>query len=204
MTNAELIRKYNIHLAKKDGEDALELRKCNPKKKSTMPCKADMEYLQANREALIAEVKAADAIRKQEEAARDAEWKAYEAAAVRFTTFGWESHQVSVDTRKNLDDEFARIASQYPNDCTIESVKKDYEDHLAKTAEKEAAKKEKEAANKAHKATCLAMAKETGQPQVLKSWMADCNDPREECSTDIVTHLIMPDGTEQITRQHTW
>ena len=44
----------------------------------------------------------------------------------------------------------------------------------------------------------------TGQPVVLQSYATDCNDPKEECSTDIVTVYAMPDGTTKTTRQHTW
>jgi len=58
---------------------------------------------------------------------------------------------------------------------------------------------------KAAKRTAIfAAAKETGKPVVLAHWMDDCNDPREECSTDSVTEYAMPDGTTEIQRSHTW
>ena len=47
-------------------------------------------------------------------------------------------------------------------------------------------------------------ARVTGKPVTLNSWMEDCNDPREECSTDVVTLYAMPDGTRKTKRQHTW
>jgi hypothetical protein len=47
-------------------------------------------------------------------------------------------------------------------------------------------------------------AKTTGERQVLRSYIADCNDPKEECSTDIVTVYAMPDGTTKTVRNHTW
>lgn len=47
-------------------------------------------------------------------------------------------------------------------------------------------------------------AKTTGKKVVLRSWSEDCNDPREQCSTDDVTEYAMPDGTTKIERQHTW
>jgi hypothetical protein len=47
-------------------------------------------------------------------------------------------------------------------------------------------------------------ARETGEKQVLNQWLADCNDPKEECSTDICTIWAMPDGTKITTRTHTW
>lgn len=47
-------------------------------------------------------------------------------------------------------------------------------------------------------------ARRTGQKVKLRSWIEDCNDPREECSTDSVTEYAMPDGTTEIVRLHTW
>lgn len=47
-------------------------------------------------------------------------------------------------------------------------------------------------------------ARATGKPIVLNSWTEDCDDPREECSTDVVTLYAMPDGTRKTKRQHTW
>ena len=47
-------------------------------------------------------------------------------------------------------------------------------------------------------------ARKTGKPQAFASWMADCNDPHEECSQDNITLWAMPDGTKKQTRQHTW
>ena len=50
----------------------------------------------------------------------------------------------------------------------------------------------------------FAEAKRTGKRVELRSWMEDCNDPREQCSLDHVTEYAMPDGTTKIVRQHTW
>lgn len=47
-------------------------------------------------------------------------------------------------------------------------------------------------------------AKETGQPVFIKSWTAMCNDPKEECNTDIISQYAMPDGTTKTKRDHTW
>lgn len=47
-------------------------------------------------------------------------------------------------------------------------------------------------------------ARETGTPQVLESYATGCNDPREECSTDIITIYANPDGSKSETRSHTW
>ena len=44
----------------------------------------------------------------------------------------------------------------------------------------------------------------TGERQILSSWNCECNDPKEECSLDIVTEYAMPDGTTKTVRNHTW
>jgi len=49
-----------------------------------------------------------------------------------------------------------------------------------------------------------ALAASTGEKQLLRSYMADCNDPKEECSTDFVSVYVMPDGSTSCSRQHTW
>ena len=48
------------------------------------------------------------------------------------------------------------------------------------------------------------LARETGEAQVLRSYMSECDDPEEQCSLDYVTVLAMPDGTTKTNRQHTW
>jgi hypothetical protein len=68
----------------------------------------------------------------------------------------------------------------------------------AETEAAETAKSEAELAAK------FAEAKQTSKKIFIRSWMADCNDPQEECSTDVVSEWAMPDGTTQISRQHTW
>ena len=70
-----------------------------------------------------------------------------------------------------------------------------------------AAEKAKAAAKKAETdriANIFEVAKKTGKKQEIKHYMADCNDPHEECSLDVVTVYAMPDGTEKTERMHTW
>lgn len=50
----------------------------------------------------------------------------------------------------------------------------------------------------------LAEAAATGQPVVIESGMADCNDPKLECSQDFVEWCAMPDGTFRTFRTHTY
>ncbi len=56
--------------------------------------------------------------------------------------------------------------------------------------------------------TELEKAKETGEAIAIDQEMVPCNDPREECSLDILTRYlkVTPDGEYEILekRQHTW
>ncbi len=47
-------------------------------------------------------------------------------------------------------------------------------------------------------------AKETGKKVEIEHFAVDCNDPHEDCSTDIITVWAMPDGTKTESRNHTW
>ena len=46
-------------------------------------------------------------------------------------------------------------------------------------------------------------ARTSGQRVEIERWMDECDDPREECSLDVVTRWAQPDGTVTVTRQHT-
>jgi len=48
------------------------------------------------------------------------------------------------------------------------------------------------------------LAKQTGEKQLISKWMENCNDPKEECSTDLCCLWAMPDGNKKVTRNHTW
>jgi hypothetical protein len=47
-------------------------------------------------------------------------------------------------------------------------------------------------------------AKATGKPVELYRFIVDCNDPRLECSTDIIIVYAMPDGSKDERRIHTY
>lgn len=47
-------------------------------------------------------------------------------------------------------------------------------------------------------------AAKTGERQILCRWTDDCNDPWEECDTDIMITYAMADGSEVTERNHTW
>jgi len=82
-----------------------------------------------------------------------------------------------------------------------EKVMKIYNEIIDKKEKKQA---ERKAAKEAKETPIFQKAKETGEPQIIESYPVECNDPREECDTDIVTIYAMPDGTTKRTQNHTW
>ncbi|NMA58655.1 hypothetical protein [Clostridium cochlearium] len=86
--------------------------------------------------------------------------------------------------------------------------KKELEGKLKKIEDKQKQEKQirklgeekKEAAQKAK----FELAKEGGKPVKLWKSLQPCNDPNEECNTDIVECYAMPDGTTKTKRYHTW
>ena len=56
----------------------------------------------------------------------------------------------------------------------------------------------------AERAGKIALAVRTGEPVEISREMVPCDDPREECSADLVVETAMPDGSVVTRRQHTW
>lgn len=48
----------------------------------------------------------------------------------------------------------------------------------------------------------FAKAKETGEPQIIRQWMDECNKKDLDCSFDKIIEYAMPDGTRKIERIH--
>lgn len=48
----------------------------------------------------------------------------------------------------------------------------------------------------------FAKAKETGEPQIIRQWMDECNEKDLDCSFDNIIEYAMPDGTRKIKRIH--
>ncbi len=96
------------------------------------------------------------------------------------------------------EEEAALLAEQMP-------AKEKAEKEAAEAAEKKAAEEaaQKAAADAARQAK-FDEARETGKPVLLQRWSEPCNDPREECSMDIVRQYAMPDGSVKTERNHTW
>lgn len=71
---------------------------------------------------------------------------------------------------------------------------------LRKTAEENKEKQEEQSKIN----NLFEIARKTGEKQLISKWSENCNDPREECNTDICCKWAMPDGTITYTRNHTW
>jgi len=87
----------------------------------------------------------------------------------------------------------------------IASISREKLDELKE--KKEAEEKHKIEAKKKKQAEIAAKfdeAQKTGEPVLLRKWTEDCNDPKEECSVDIIYEYAMPDGTTKLERHHTW
>lgn len=98
---------------------------------------------------------------------------------------GWGYH---------VDDELVKAyGSEFTYQQAEEFVKPRKEAEAKKQAEKEAEEQKK-----------FQEAKETGKPVELHRFVTDCNDPSQECSTDIVIVYAMPDGTTTEKRIHTY
>lgn len=71
---------------------------------------------------------------------------------------------------------------------------------LRKTAEENKEKQEEQSRIN----NLFEIARKTGEKQLISKWLENCNDPKEECNTDICCKWAMPDGTITYTRNHTW
>ena len=234
----EAIKKYQISLAEKDGQEGLKLA---PPKSAKI-----MEEIKAAKPEIIAELKRQQEERKVANAARAAKWAEQMAAQdaidapilaamhdranelwaqipadhieviaektgdmdgdpiMQYTADGeivsWQDVNVvgwASAIRPGAMGSFASIQVCSISKDKLEQIKADKVAAEAKNvADKNA---ETDRVN-----TIFAVAKETGKRQYINHYMADCNDPHEECSTDVVTVYAMPDGTTKTERTHTW
>lgn len=124
MTIQEIIKKFQIEI---NGENI----KCYGK-----PSQSEISEIKENKAEIISFILA----EAKEEDAK-------EKATITFTVGGWESHEISVDTRFDIDEQLRKAAKYYSNDMTFESAKEAYGKAVAGKVEKEIAKKENEIKN---------------------------------------------------------
>jgi hypothetical protein len=176
---------------------------------------AEVEVIRAAKPEILAEL-----IRREEESAAKEAAKVEEARAIRAGEIvirpqwhdgeilsGWEVFGQAADALEEIG--VAKYISGWGHiveQATIDALGKEFTFPQAAELTRPA-REEKEAAARAKAEERLAKfaeAKRTGKRVELRSWMDDCNDPREQCSLDHVTEYAMPDGTTKIVRQHTW
>jgi hypothetical protein len=211
MTIQEMIRKFDLKLAIHNGEEAIHVRR-----KLT---KTQIEEIKAKKPEIISELKAKKAA---EEAKKEADSKD---AAEELEAFKNSTKQIEV---RYYDGEYLSgyciygqaaklleelglskyvpgwgnlVDSKFIDTVGEKFTYKQAVEYSQPARDAEAAK---QAAKEAARQAKFNEAKETGKPVELERYTTDCNDPREECSTDIVTVWAMPDGSTKTTRQHTW
>ena len=212
MTNEmnELIRALAIEVTIHKGEEALYI----PGHKK--PTKAQLDRVRALKPQIIAELKR----RETEKAAQEKAEKEQRIADIKagkltikahyhdgeylsgYTVFGEEASLLEeIGIAKHVSGWGSCV-----DDKAIEALGKEFTypealEYVRPTLE---AKEAKKAAAEAERAGKLEEAKRTGKPVEIRSWTAECNDPHEQCSLDIITEYAMPDGTIRTDREHTW
>ena len=180
MTVEQMIRKFQITL---QGEQIRVMGK---------PSAAEIVEIKAAKPEIVAAINAAKIEAEQTKK-----------ATFEFTIFGWESHKVSIDTRKNIDEQLARIAAYYPDDTTLDQVKADYLAAINGNEEKAVKAEAKKVAEESRVQEVFATAKATGTKQMLSHKIVDCDGSAIDCSMDTLTTYAMPDGTTTTVRWHT-
>ena len=212
----DMITKFRLELVQQSGEPAVKV--------NVKPTKRQIDELKAVKPEIIAELQR----RAQEKADWEAKERAREAAEreaiisgekpiqLRYHDgeylSGWSPVGQSSDIMQELGlAEYVSGWGLYIESKTIKELggpEFTYQQalELSQTREqaREQAKKAAQEKQDAAMQDAVNKAKETGKPALLKSWMEECSDPCEECSLDLVTIHVLPDGTTRRDRQHTW
>lgn len=211
MTVPEWIYKFNIKLTKKDGEDAIRLDK--------KPTDKQVKELMELKPAIIVELKKRDADEKAKieakKLAKEKEREDLKAGRIKLNISyydgeylsGYIAHGVSADLLEEL--ELAHYVSGWGvhiNSKLIETLGKEitYQQAVEFSRPAREAKEAQIAKANAERQAKFDEAKATGKPVELYRYTDTCNDPREECSLDIITEYAMPDGSIKTKRIHTY
>lgn len=133
MTITGIINKYAPRIIQHDGQTCLAIDRRHI-------TDTDLDFIRTNKQAIIVEIRRLE----QEENDR-------EAATITFMSGGWESHAISIDTRKDIDAQIRTAAERFPHDCTVESLRESFDKTVAKSAKaaEEKAAEEKAVAERA-------------------------------------------------------
>lgn len=207
----EMIRKWRLVLTEKDGKKGLRvLRKISPTELTMIREKkdeiiAELEHQRAEREAIEA----------QKKADREEEIRAIKAGE-KTITVKWtdgeylQAYQVSgiaaelleeLGIAKYIDGWGVRVEQDLVKALGEEFT---YQQVVDFTQPKRDREVEKEVQKKAELNAKFEEAKRTGKPVEIFRTTTECNDPKIECSLDIITIWAMPDGTQKEERIHTY
>jgi len=207
----EMITKFGMTLAEKDGQEGIRAYR--------KPTTKQVEEIKAKKPEIIAELHRIEDEKKAEEATEKARLEAEKEGLINGTIkitvdyydgeylSGYAVHGQAAELLIKIGVAEAVSGWGYHiGHKAIEVLGEEftYLDALEYTRPAREAKAAKEAEAKAARQAIFDTAKETGEKQVLRSYATDCNDPKEECSTDIITVYAMPDGSTKTDRTHTW
>jgi hypothetical protein len=215
MTNQEMIKKFKLTVGfgmipgSKTPQKGLKVKIGKPSAK-------EIEFIKAHKPEIIAELEAEEARKiAEEKVAKEAQIASIKNGDVKIKPWYHDGEYLSGYSICGLEAELLKELKLVKDvsgwgylvdDDLIKTCGKEFT--YAQAAEFAKPKLEAMAAKKAAKEAALAAkfeeAKRTGKSIEITHWAADCNDPEEDCNTDIVTEWAMPDGSIKTTRQHTW
>ena len=212
MTVNEMIKKFCISKAVRNGVVGISIPFAKPTKK-------DIEMLKAAKPEILAELDRREEEKETKRLAKEAEKEAARQRILssedKIELFFYEGEILSGYIPKGeasalliklgvakdiegwgtiVDSKLVReLGTEFTYQQVLEYIRPAQEEIEKEAEEKKAAKQAK-----------FEEAKTTGEAVELDRYLMPCNDPREECSTDIVIIYAMPDGTTKTVRNHTW
>ena len=217
-TPRELVIKYLLELAEKDGQQAVKIG-CSAKVAKEIQKNGVLEVLKERKQEVIEYLQDKEAARKQaadEQAAKEKQEReniivgktkiqAYWQDGEYYQGYSicWQAQQITKDLKigKNLSGWGFALDSEVVKALGEEFTYQQLVDYAQPALDASAAKKAKAEADKNAK---FEQARQTREQVLLRKWSEPCNDPREECSLDMVYEYAMPNGTTKIVRYHTW
>lgn len=207
----EMIRKWRLEVAEKDGKKGLRV--------IGKITQAERDMLRKNKDEIMAELER----RKVEKEAIEAQKKADRKEEIRAIKAGEKTITVKWTDGEYLQAyEVFGIAAELLEELGIAKyiegwgmrVEQDlikalgeeftYQQVVEFTQPKRDQEATKEAQKKAELNAKFEEAKRTGKPVEIFRTTTECNDPKIECSLDIITIWAMPDGTQKEERIHTY
>ncbi len=211
MTVKELIRKYDLIIMRKGDKVGIGIGRKVSKKQ--------IEELKEKKDEIIAELLRREAAREEAEARMEAE-RQEELRAIRAgektiklswydgcPLSGWQVFGPATELLEELG--LAEMVAGWGHLVDHRAVKAlgnefTYQQAVEYTQPAREAKEQTEAKKTAERQAKFDEARETGKSVLLQKWTEPCNDPKEECSLDIVRVYAMPDGTQKVERVHTY